>query len=190
MRIHDGPLARISVNVSARQFRQADFANAVRRVVEDAGLGMGSIEIEITESLLLDATPAIEAMLRALSGMGARIALDDFGTGYSSLAYLKRYPVDAVKIDRTFVKDLPFDRSSSAITGAIVSMAHALDKRVVAEGVETAEQAAFLRELGCDELQGYFLAKPLRAQELAAFLARGVVTREPIPVKARAVGAG
>ena len=111
-------------------------------------------------------------MLRALSEMGARIALDDFGTGYSSLAYLKRYPVDAVKIDRAFIKDLPFDRSSLAITGAILSMAHALEKRVVAEGVETDEQAAFLRDLGCDELQGYHLAKPLRAHELEAFLVR------------------
>ena len=129
-------------------------------------------------------------MLRTLSEMGARIALDDFGTGFSSLAYLKKFPVDAVKIDRTFIKDLPFDRSSAAITGAIVSMAHALEKRVVGEGVETPEQAAFLRDLGCDELQGYYLAKPLRAQELAAFLARGFPAREAPTKKVKAAGAG
>jgi diguanylate cyclase (GGDEF)-like protein len=187
LRIDGEPLGRISVNVSPRQFRQPDFAATVRRMVEGAGVGMESIEIEITESLLLDASPAVEAMLRTLSEMGARIALDDFGTGYSSLAYLKRYPVDAVKIDRAFIKDLPFDRSSFAITGAIVSMAHALEKRVVAEGVETAEQASLLREMGCDELQGFHLAKPLRANVLAAFLARrGAV----VPIEGLRAAAG
>ena len=131
-----------------------------------------ALEIEITESLLLDATPAIEGMLGELSASGVRIALDDFGTGYSSLAYLKRFPVDAVKIDRSFIKDLPIDRSSAAITGAIISMAHALQKRVVAEGVVSAEQTVFLRDLGCDEVQGYHLAKPMRAAELAVFVRR------------------
>ncbi|MEO8487931.1 MAG: EAL domain-containing protein, partial [Betaproteobacteria bacterium] len=194
--LQEAPLPRMSVNVSARQFKQRDFADIVRQVVAETGVAMTSLEFEITESLLLDATAAIEGMLGTLSAAGARIALDDFGTGYSSLAYLKRYPVDVVKIDRTFIKDLPFDKSSAAITGAIISMAHALDKRVVAEGVETAAQAALLTELGCDEFQGYYLAKPLSAAELAAFLMRSQAPRDrsgaapaAVPRIARTVGA-
>ena len=166
------PLPAISVNVSARQFRQAGFAAMVARVLRETGVAPTALELEITESLLLDATPAVERALADLAEAGTRIALDDFGTGYSSLAYLKRFPVDIVKIDRSFVKDLPADRSSAAITGAIVSMARALQKQVVAEGVATTEQAAYLRDLGCDHLQGYYLAKPLHAAEFAEFLAR------------------
>jgi EAL domain-containing protein (putative c-di-GMP-specific phosphodiesterase class I) len=165
-------LPGISVNVSVRQFKQPRFVETLHKVLRETGMRSSALEIEITESLLLDATPAIEGMLGELSATGVRIALDDFGTGYSSLAYLKRFPVDAVKIDRSFIKDLPVDRSSAAITGAIISMAHALQKRVVAEGVVSAEQTAFLRGLGCDELQGYHLAKPMGAAELAVFLRR------------------
>jgi EAL domain-containing protein (putative c-di-GMP-specific phosphodiesterase class I) len=141
-------------------------------VLRETGVAPTALELEITESLLLDATPAVERALADLAEAGTRIALDDFGTGYSSLAYLKRFPVDIVKIDRSFVKDLPADRSSAAITGAIISMARALQKQVVAEGVATTEQAAYLRDLGCDHLQGYYLAKPLHAAEFAEFLAR------------------
>ena len=165
-------LPGISVNVSVRQFKQPRFVETLHRVLRETGMRSSALEIEITESLLLDATPAIEGMLGELSAAGVRIALDDFGTGYSSLAYLKRFPVDAVKIDRSFIKDLPIDRSSAAITGAIISMAHALQKRVVAEGVVSAEQTVFLRDLGCDEVQGYHLAKPMRAAELAVFVRR------------------
>ncbi|MCC7218515.1 MAG: EAL domain-containing protein [Burkholderiales bacterium] len=181
------PLPAISVNVSARQFRQSGFAAMVARVLRETAVAPAALEIEITESLLLDATPAVERALAALSEAGTRIALDDFGTGYSSLAYLKRFPVDIVKIDRSFVKDLPADRSSAAITGAIVSMARALQKQVVAEGVATTEQAAFLRDLGCDHLQGYYLAKPLHAAELAEFLARFADDAERAGTPARAV---
>ncbi len=166
------PLPRISVNVSARQFRQSHFAETVRRVLRETGVPKTCLELEITESLLLDATPEVEETLRALSRSGVRIALDDFGTGYSSLAYLKRFPVNIVKIDRSFVKDLPADRSSAAITSAIISMAHALKIKVVAEGVATIEQSDFLRDLGCDFVQGYHHSKPLRAPELASFLRR------------------
>ncbi|MEO6565643.1 MAG: bifunctional diguanylate cyclase/phosphodiesterase [Casimicrobiaceae bacterium] len=166
------PLPRISVNVSARQFKRPHFAETVHRVLQETGIPNTCLEFEITESLLLDATAEVEATLRALSRSGVRIALDDFGTGYSSLAYLKRFPVDVVKIDRSFVKDLPADRSSAAITGAIISMAHALKIKVVAEGVATLEQSDFLRDLGCDFAQGYHYSKPLRAPELASFLRR------------------
>ncbi len=166
------PLPRISVNVSARQFKQPNFVGVVRRVLRETGVPAESLELEITESLLLDATPQVDRTMTALRTDGVRFALDDFGTGYSSLAYLKRFPVDVVKIDRAFIKDLPADRSSAAITGAIVSMAHALQKKVVAEGVATAEQMTFVREIGCDEAQGFHLAKPLRTTELAAFVRR------------------
>lgn len=108
----------------------------------------------------------------ALDNIGVQIALDDFGTGYSSLAYLKRSPVNVVKIDRSFVKDLPADEGSAAITAAIIAMAHALRKKVVAEGVATAEQAAFLRRLQCDHIQGYYLSVPLSPVDLAALIQR------------------
>ncbi len=166
------PLPKISVNVSARQFKQPNFVDVVRRVLRETGVPATSLELEITESLLLDATPQVDRTMAALDNDGVRFALDDFGTGYSSLAYLKRFPVDVVKIDRAFIKDLPADRSSAAITAAIVSMAHALQKQVVAEGVATAEQMAFVREIGCDEAQGFHLAKPLRSTELTTFVRR------------------
>jgi diguanylate cyclase len=166
------PLASISVNVSARQFKQANFTEIVHNVLRETGVPGTCLELEITESLLLDATPAVEGALATLNASGIRIALDDFGTGYSSLAYLRRFPVDIVKIDRSFVKDLPADKSSAAITGAIISMAHALQKQVVAEGVAFAEQQEFLRDLGCDHIQGYHLAEPLPSAELVAFLRR------------------
>ncbi len=184
-------LPKISVNVSARQFKQPNFVETVRKVLRKTGVPGTSLELEITESLLLDATPQIGRTMAALGADGVRFALDDFGTGYSSLAYLKRFPVDVVKIDRAFIKDLPADRSSAAITEAIISMAHALQKQVVAEGVATAEQLMFLRDLGCDEVQGFHLAKPLRAAELAAFVhrAQGVTDGQVVaaPESRRAV---
>ena len=160
----------IAVNVSPRQFRQSDFVDKVVRTLRDTGLEPGKLEIEITESLLLEATAEVEEMIAALRATGVQIALDDFGTGYSSLAYLRRFPVNVVKIDRAFVKDLPDDSSSGAIVRAIVSMAHALDKRVVAEGVASAGQDAFLIKAGCDRLQGFHHSKPLASAELEAFL--------------------
>ncbi len=111
-------------------------------------------------------------MLTQLKSIGVQIALDDFGTGYSSLAYVKRFPVDVVKIDRSFVKDLPADEGSAAITAAIIAMSHALRKQVVAEGVATAEQAAFLRGLRCDHIQGYHLSVPLSPSDLAELIQR------------------
>jgi EAL domain-containing protein (putative c-di-GMP-specific phosphodiesterase class I) len=120
--------------------------------------------------VLLDTAGDVETMLKDLKAVGVRIALDDFGTGYSSLAYLKRFPVDIVKIDRSFVKDLPSDEGSAAITGAIIGMAHALGKQVVAEGVATAEQVRFMRRLRCDFIQGYHLSVPLDATALAALV--------------------
>ncbi len=165
-------LPRVGVNVSPRQFRQKGFIDILDKIVRDCGMQASSLEVEITESLLLEATSTVEAMLTKLKSIGVQIALDDFGTGYSSLAYLKRFPVDVVKIDRSFVKDLPADEGSAAITAAIIAMAHALRKKVVAEGVATAEQAAFLRRLQCDHIQGYYLSVPLSPVDLAALIDR------------------
>jgi EAL domain-containing protein (putative c-di-GMP-specific phosphodiesterase class I) len=165
-------LQRVGVNVSARQFRKKDFVSLVAKVLQETGMHPSALEVEITESLLLDATRSVETMLGKLKALGVQIALDDFGTGYSSLAYLKRFPVDIVKIDRSFIKDLPSDEGSVAITGAIIAMAHALHKKVVAEGVANAEQLRFLRRLHCDHIQGYHLSVPLIAPELAELVRR------------------
>ncbi len=164
------PIARIAVNVSACQFRQKGFLGIVRGILEETGVPARSLEIEITESVLMDATRHVEITLAKLSALGIRLALDDFGTGYSSLAYLKRFPVDVVKIDRSFIKDLPGEESSGAITAAIIAMAHALRKEVVAEGVAEPEQVTFLRRLHCDLIQGYHVSRPLPADELSEFL--------------------
>ena len=165
-------LPRVGVNVSPRQFQQKGFIDTLDKIVRDSGMRASSLEVEITESLLLEATSTVETMLMKLKSIGVQIALDDFGTGYSSLAYLKRFPVDVVKIDRSFVKDLPADEGSAAITAAIIAMAHALRKKVFAEGVETAAQAAFLRGLRCDHIQGYHLSVPLSPSDLAALVQR------------------
>jgi diguanylate cyclase (GGDEF)-like protein len=164
------PIPRIAVNVSARQFADSGFLAMVCGILEATGMPARALEIEITESLLMDATLQVELTLGKLSALGIRIALDDFGTGYSSLAYLKRFPVDTVKIDRSFIKDLPGDESSGAITAAIVAMAHALNKEVVAEGVAAAEQLEMLRRLRCDVVQGYHVSRPVCANDLSAFL--------------------
>jgi diguanylate cyclase (GGDEF)-like protein len=163
-------LPRVAVNVSARQFRQRDFAGLVSAMLQDSRMPASALELEVTETLLMDASRNIEVTLGKLGALGVRIALDDFGTGYSSLGYLKRFPVDIVKIDRAFIKDLPGDESSAAITAAIVAMAHALQKEVIAEGVAEPEQAAYLRRMRCDLMQGYHLSKPLPASEFAEFL--------------------
>jgi len=165
-------LPRIAVNVSARQFKQRKFVDTVAAILHDSGTPPQCLELEITEGLLMSAARDVEMILGELSEMGVTIALDDFGTGYSSLAYLKRFPVDVVKIDQSFVRDIPADESSSAIVRAIIAMAQALHKQVVAEGVETAAQAEFLRRLKCDQLQGYYVSRPLSARQLPEFLAQ------------------
>ncbi len=165
-------MPRLAVNVSARQFRQKDFADRVDAIVRECGVDSATLELEITESLLVDAERGVEETLARLQQRGVMIALDDFGTGYSSLAYLKRFSVGTVKIDRTFIKDLPADEGSAAIVRAIIAMAHALGKRVVAEGAETAAQRAFLVGAQCDHLQGYWLSKPICANDIPAFVRR------------------
>jgi len=165
-----GDAPRIAVNVSPLQFREADLADAVSAVLERTGLDPARLELEITEGVLLEAGAAVAGTLDRLHDMGVRLVLDDFGTGYSSLGYLARHPVDRLKIDRSFVRRLPHDPRSRAIVTAIIGMARALGMEVTAEGIETAEQADFLRELGCPLGQGFGLYRPLAAQGLENLL--------------------
>jgi diguanylate cyclase (GGDEF)-like protein len=163
-------VGHVAVNVSIRQFKQTDFRALVARTLHEHGIAAQQLELEITESLLVDQSGQVENALRELHDMGVRLALDDFGTGYSSMAYLRRFPVDVVKIDRAFIKDLGRGEDAEAITGAIVAMTHALGKKVLAEGVETPAQLAFLREHGCDHVQGFHFCRPLPAADFLSFL--------------------
>jgi len=171
-------VGRLAVNVSAIQFRKHDFVDYIKKCIRQAGIEPESLDLEITESVLMDRASDVEGMLRELAAMGVSISLDDFGTGFSSLAYLKRFPVRTVKIDRGFVDGLGRDTDSEAIIAAIVAMSHALGKEVVAEGAETDEQIAVLHRLGCDAVQGYRISRPLPAADFSAF----VKAREEIDV--------
>ena len=162
-----GVLPRVSVNLSARQFASGELVQQVSQVLEETGFAPERLELEITEQILISDLQASKAILGALHDMGVSVAIDDFGTGYCSLAYLKRLPLHVLKIDRTFVAGLPADHNDLAIVEAIILLAHKLDLQVVAEGVETLEQLATLRSLGCDTVQGYYLGKPVPLQALA-----------------------
>ena len=161
---------RMAVNISSRQFSQAGLLDEVVGVLEQTGLDADLLELEITESMLMDDPEQTVALLNELKAIGIHLAIDDFGTGYSSLAYLKRFPVSSLKIDRSFVKDVPLDADDVAITLAIVGLAHTLRIRVTAEGVETEAQRAFLRRHGCDEIQGYLVGRPLPVEEFVKLL--------------------
>ena len=160
------PLRRIAVNVSPVQFRSPGFAGRVLEILRETGMEPGGLELEITESLLLDSTESSVNALRTLRTAGLRIALDDFGTGYSSLTYLQKYPVDKIKIDRSFIQNLGSDAASDALVQAIVDLARAMNVDVTAEGVETAEQRDFLKAIGCNELQGFLLSRPKPESEI------------------------
>jgi diguanylate cyclase (GGDEF)-like protein len=159
----DGLALPVSVNVSALQFSQGDFQERVAKALRDHQLPGALLELELTESVLVQDADDALARLSQLAALGVRLAIDDFGTGYSSLAYLKRFPIDRLKIDRSFIKGVPGNDSDRAIVRAVVQMAQALGMKVVAEGVETEPQRAFLQELGCDEFQGFLFAPALDA---------------------------
>ncbi|HEX6159113.1 MAG TPA: EAL domain-containing protein, partial [Thermoanaerobaculia bacterium] len=154
------PSLRISVNLSPRQFQQSDLRDSVARALHDTGLAAKDLELEITESTAMLNTDRSIAILGELRELGVRIALDDFGTGHSSLNYLRRFPIDRVKIDQEFVHEIATSRSSRAIISAVVAMARGLDLQVTAEGVETEEQVTFLRSEGCEEVQGFLFGRP------------------------------
>ncbi len=155
---------RVAVNLSARQFQQPGLLDMVRRVLEETRLDPSGLELEITESVLMQNTESTMVTLRELSAMGVHLSIDDFGTGYSSLSYLKRFPIDALKIDQSFVRDIPTDPDDTAIAAAIIAMAHSLGVKVIAEGVENEAQLRFLRAQHCDAMQGFYFSKPLPAE--------------------------
>lgn len=166
---------RVSVNLSVHQLRQGKLVSLVRQVLEESGLEPRYLELELTESQLLDSVEHIISTFQQLRELGVKLAIDDFGTGYSSLSYLKRFPVDYVKIDQAFIRGLGEGTEDAAITQAIIAMAHSLGLKVVAEGVENQVQLDFLKANGCDEVQGYLISRPLEAAALATLLTQGLI---------------
>jgi len=164
------PPIRVSVNLSALQFRKQNVPELVAATLAETGLEPGFLELEITESMMLEDTDAVVRDLHQLREMGVSISIDDFGVGYSSLQYVKHLPVDRIKVDRCFIRNITTDPNDAAILRAIVGLGHSLDLTIVGEGVETAEQLAHLRIEGCDEGQGYYLGKPMPPEEFTAFV--------------------
>jgi len=154
-------IAHLSVNLSPRQFRQTEFVTRVHRILRDAQLDPGCLELEVTESSIIHDPETAVAMLQDLKKLGIRVAMDDFGTGYSSLRYLRELPIDVVKIDKSFIQDIPDHPDDVEIVTAIIAMARGLKMEVVAEGVETEAQLDLLDKLGCDKAQGYKCCRPL-----------------------------
>jgi EAL domain-containing protein (putative c-di-GMP-specific phosphodiesterase class I) len=164
----------MAVNVSAVEFLAKDFLSGVRAVLINTGLEPYDLELELTESvLMIDAESTIDT-LHALKAIGVQLAVDDFGTGYSSFSYLRRFPLDTLKIDQSFVRDIAVDQKDAAIVSAMIGIGKSLKQRVIAEGVETLEQLDFLRTQGCTEAQGYYFSRPVAAEQFTALLKSGV----------------
>ena len=174
-RWHDAGIAplKVSVNVSAVQFRQGDLAQVVHSALVQTGLPPQCLDLEITETVLMQDAAATIAMLRELKRMGVSISVDDFGTGYSSLAYLQRFPIDTLKIDKSFMTSVTEDEHNAAIVRTVIALAKSLKLESIAEGVESSDQVAYLRAEGCDRVQGYYFSKPLEPQGLRAFVESG-----------------
>ena len=166
------PSIRVAVNLSPQEFLTQGLVDKVRQVLIETKLDPKFLELEITESMTMDVDHAIPT-LKSLNELGVQIAIDDFGTGYSSLNYLKNFPIHHLKIDRSFVNDIMNDSNDVKIISAIISMAHGLNLEVVAEGVETKEQATFLSNLHCDQVQGYYYSKPLHPDQMEEILFHG-----------------
>jgi EAL domain-containing protein (putative c-di-GMP-specific phosphodiesterase class I) len=177
------PALRVAVNISGAQLRHDDLADGVASALRDTGLEARYLEIEITESVVMQNASSAIATLDRLSQMGIHLSVDDFGTGYSSLSYLKRFPLNTLKIDRSFVRDLANDNNDAVIVQAIIALAHSLKLQVVAEGVEDAAQLGFLKSFGTDAYQGYLYSKPLRASEFERLL-----ESRALPASPRAAG--
>ncbi len=160
----------LSVNLSPRQFQQTDLADQIAAIAFEEGVAPASIELEITESTAMQDALAAETILQRLAKRQFGIAIDDFGTGYSSLAYLRRFPVDTIKIDRSFVKEIPANVNDAVLVSTIIRLGKGLGLRVVAEGVETLAQRHFLAAHGCDMLQGFWYAKPMDAGAMLHFI--------------------
>ncbi|BBJ23151.1 EAL domain-containing protein [Candidatus Nitrotoga sp. AM1P] len=163
----------MAVNISSVQFRQKNLGEIIKAILSESGLTPSGLELEITESVVMQDAEAAILLLEDMKAMGLKLSVDDFGTGYSSLSYLKRFPIDKFKIDQSFVRDLTTDTDDAVIISTIISMAHSLKLKVIAEGVETAEQLAFLKQQGCDEIQGYYFSQPVSAEEFTKLLSSG-----------------
>ncbi|MHB8347794.1 MAG: putative bifunctional diguanylate cyclase/phosphodiesterase [Acidiferrobacterales bacterium] len=161
-----GKPCSVAVNVSPRQFMNGNLADIVGAALKKSGLAPDQLELEITEGVLMDERRNISTALAELHELGVKIAIDDFGTGYSSLSYLKRYPINTLKIDQSFVRDIPGDAEDCAVVVAIISMGHSLKIQVVAEGIETTDQLAFLVANGCDRGQGFYIGKPMTIDQI------------------------
>jgi len=171
--------ARVAINISPAQFRVPGLELTVERILKDTGVDPSCVEIELTETSVIDHTDTALESLHRLCALGVTLSLDDFGTGYSSLSYVRRLPVSKLKIDQSFINNLATSRDDRSIVEGIVQLCHKLQLQVIAEGVETAEQVAILRDIGCDAVQGMFFSPPLPA---AAFEARFLTTRPAAPV--------
>jgi diguanylate cyclase (GGDEF)-like protein/PAS domain S-box-containing protein len=169
-------LGTMAVNISAIEFRDANFLDGVFTILKETGLDPGALELELTESVLMKHAGSTESILKSLRAKGVQLAVDDFGTGYSSLSYLRKFPLDSLKIDQSFVRQITTAPDETTIVTAIISMGRSLKLRVVAEGVETQEELAFLQAHFCDEAQGYYFGRPVPAEEFATLLASGVAT--------------
>jgi diguanylate cyclase (GGDEF)-like protein/PAS domain S-box-containing protein len=167
------PAVPVAVNTSAVEFKHDDFLEGLASILKETGLAPRNLELELTESVLMHDAESSVSVLEALKAMGVRLAIDDFGTGYSSLIYLKRFPIDTLKIDRSFVRDITSDADDSTIVSAVIAMGRTLGQRVIAEGVETQEQLAFLRTRQCDEGQGFHFSRPLSAEDFRRLLVTG-----------------
>jgi diguanylate cyclase len=172
---------RIAINVSAVELRAKNFVEGVRDVLKETGLNPRHLELELTETFLMQDSISTAIVLDSLKDMGIQLALDDFGTGYSSLSYMKRFPIDTLKIDESFVRNLASDDDDASIVSAVISMGMSLHMLVVAEGVETSEQAGLLRERNCPEAQGYYFSRPVVAEGIAPLLKRNATRKRPNP---------
>ncbi len=160
----------VAVNISALEFRHKDFVDGVGLILKETGLVPRYLQLELTESILMRDAESTASVLEALKAMGVGLAIDDFGTGYSSLSYLKRFPIDTLKIDQSFVREIASDADDGAIVSAVIGMGRSLQLRVIAEGVETEEQIAFLRARQCEEGQGFLFSHPLAAEDFTRLL--------------------
>jgi EAL domain-containing protein (putative c-di-GMP-specific phosphodiesterase class I) len=168
------PLASMAVNISAMEFRDENFLEGVFAILRETGLDPGSLELELTESVLMKRAESTASILQSLRAKGVQLAVDDFGTGYSSLSYLRKFPINALKIDQSFVRQITTVPDETTIVTAIISMGRSLKLRVVAEGVETREELAFLQAHQCDEAQGYYFSRPVIPQQFAKLLRTGI----------------
>ena len=174
---------RISVNISSLQFRHTNLLDTIEQALQASALSADYLILELTEGMIMQNSDQTIQTLQKLKAAGVKISIDDFGTGYSSLSYLKRFPIDTLKIDKSFISDLPHDKDDAAITTAVIAMAHSLNLRIIAEGVEKSEQAEFLKHLGCHSMQGYLFGKPMSAENFQACLKNSQSSNEVISIE-------